>query len=631
MQPHLKHNLQFNDLYQVEGLEKLDMAWLKHLNEHALELHTQLLTYRQSPVIEAKKESDFIISLAPYLEDFIADLFNIHKQVDSLAQEHDNLAPLYKCKRLFVQRQAAKAYNEETKAKLIPAINLLKATDANFDEELNFATNVLKWETEQNTILLEVAKVYAAWAVNDPEGQIKHAKGILFKLPKKLDMQNLVELDQLADNHYTGSNIHLRNGFSHTDNTSDITKALDQTNYCIHCHKQGKDSCSKGFKEKESNKFRINEQKVTLAGCPLEEKISEMNLLKSQGSIIGAFAVVLIDNPMAAATGYRICNDCMKACIYQKQEPVDIPFVETNVLNGVLELPWGFEIYSLLTRWNPLKLKDYLPKPINHKKILVAGLGPAGFTLSHYLLNEGFTVVGIDGLKIEPLANELSGVDLLGNHQDFKPIYNVKDELYEDLATRKAYGFGGVAEYGITIRWNKNYLTVIRLLLERRTNFRMYGGIRFGSNITYNKCKELGFDHLAMAFGAGKPNLLGIPNGFVRGVKTASDFLMSLQLTGAARFDSIANLQIRLPVVVIGGGLTAIDTATESLAYYQLQVAKFLLRYEKFGETFLKQLTPEEKSIALEFISHAQQLRNNPGVGSKLPIAKLFKNPPHID
>ena len=33
-------------------------------------------------------------------------------------------------------------------------------------------------------------------------------------------------------------------------------------------------------------------------------------------------------------------------------------------------------------------------------------------------------------------------------------------------------------------------------------------------------------------------------------------------------------------VVVIGGGLTAIDTATESLAYYPIQVEKFLARYE---------------------------------------------------
>jgi NADPH-dependent glutamate synthase beta subunit-like oxidoreductase len=35
--------------------------------------------------------------------------------------------------------------------------------------------------------------------------------------------------------------------------------------------------------------------------------------------------MIVVDNPMAAATGHRICNDCMKACIYQKQEPVDIP------------------------------------------------------------------------------------------------------------------------------------------------------------------------------------------------------------------------------------------------------------------------------------------------------------------
>ena len=35
-----------------------------------------------------------------------------------------------------------------------------------------------------------------------------------------------------------------------------------------------------------------------------------------------------------------------------------------------------------------------------------------------------------------------------------------------------------------------------------------------------------------------------------------------------------------MPIVVIGGGLTAIDTATESLAYYVVQVEKFLKRYE---------------------------------------------------
>lgn len=94
----------------------------------------------------------------------------------------------------------------------------------------------------------------------------------------------------------------------------------------------------------------------------------------------------------------------------------------------------------------------------------------------------------------------------------------------------------------------------------------------------------------------------------------ASDFLMSLQLTGALKFDSIANLQVRMPIVVIGAGLTAIDTATEALAYYPIQVEKFLLRYEilvdKYGKDCVeKDWTEEEHKIANELISHAKLIQ----------------------
>jgi NADPH-dependent glutamate synthase beta subunit-like oxidoreductase len=441
---------------------------------------------------------------------------------------------------------------------------------------------------------------------------------VLFKSPHKLDFQNLVPSQATTTHGYTEhrfdvSRLRQRAGFKLTDKGTDLTGALDEANYCIWCHEQGKDSCSKGLKEKGASgrgaqSFKKSPFGITLAGCPLEEKISEFHKAKTDGLAIGALAIITVDNPMAAATGHRICNDCMKSCIYQKQEPVNIPQAETRTLKDVLELPWGFEIYSLLTRWNPLNLRNPYPKAPSGKRIMVAGMGPAGFSLSHFLMNDGHTIVGIDGLKIEPLPPSLSGVDAAGGRVPFQPIHDIR-ELYESLDTRAMAGFGGVAEYGITVRWDKNFLKIIRLLLERREQFSLIGGVRFGGTVTAEDAFALGFDHIALAIGAGRPTVLDMPNGL------ASDFLMALQLTGAAKDDSIANMQLRLPVVVIGGGLTAIDTATESLAYYPLQVEKFLKRHEtlvaKLGEAGTRiTWTPEEREIAEEFIAHARAIRD---------------------
>ncbi|MCB1826843.1 MAG: FAD-dependent oxidoreductase, partial [Coxiellaceae bacterium] len=325
--------------------------------------------------------------------------------------------------------------------------------------------------------------------------------------------------------------------------------------------------------------------------------------LKGQGFSIAALATVMIDNPMCPATGHRICNDCMKACIYQKQEPVNIPQVETRVLFDVLQLPWGVEIYDLLTRWNPLRQTQFLPAKYNGTKVLVMGMGPAGFTMAHHLLMEGFAVVGVDGLKLEPLDTALFE----------KPIRDF-NTLVESLDHRVMAGFGGVAEYGITVRWDKNFLKLIYISLLRRPYFQAFGSVRFGGTLTVDDVWQLGFDHLVLAVGAGLPRELRIENSLAPGMRQANDFLMALQLTGAAKRSSMANLQVRLPAVVIGGGLTGVDTATEVQAYYITQVEKTLWRYETliaYSDESSVRGAFDEASLAIldEFLAHGRLVR----------------------
>jgi len=631
----LKHGLAFSDLYAREGLLKVDAAFLAALRAADEALAGRLEAARCAPSMPAKQESALITELAPHLEDFIAALFGIEAEAADLRAEHHRLAPLYDVKRLFVQRQALKQVKPaEAAAADGPALAAeLEDLLGEPLTELRFARAVQAWQKDEagNAARLKTAATYAAWATLTPAGQAKHARGLLFKQPRKVDPEHLVPV---VTETVGGVRVHTldahhlrrREGFALTDPGTNLAGALDQANYCIWCHHQGKDSCSKGLREKPKPEQVVGDFKksvfgVTLAGCPLEEKISEFHEVKTKGFPIGALGVICVDNPMVAATGHRICNDCMKACIYQKQEPVDIPQAETRTMKDVLGLPWGFEIYGLLTRWNPLDLRRPFPKARSGKRVLIVGQGPAGYTVAHHLMNDGHQVVGIDGLKIEPLPPSIGGVGPLGQRVPFEPIRDVA-RLYEKLDERVLAGFGGVAEYGITVRWDKNFLKVIRLLLERRAEYSLIGGVRFGGTITAEMAFELGFDHIVLAAGAGKPTVLDMPNGLARGVRTASDFLMALQLTGAARKDSIANMQLRLPVVVIGGGLTAIDTATESLAYYPVQVEKFLARFEALaaekGDAAVRRAwNPEEAEIADEFLAHGRAIRDERALAAK--------------
>src|SRR5439155_19366044 len=81
-----------------------------------------------------------------------------------------------------------------------------------------------------------------------------------------------------------------------------------------------------------------------------------------------------------------------------------------------------------------------------------------------------------------------------------------------------------------------------------------------------------------------------------------------------AKRNTLANLQVQLPAVVIGGGLTAIDTATELAAYYPVQCEKILQRHELLSKEYdedylLAKLSAEDKEIFTVFLDHGRQIR----------------------
>lgn len=661
----------YSDLFDAVKLRELAEKFYAEVLEKEPVLGDALNKYiaAHGQAHEKRVGSKILTDAAPFLSEFVARMFKITGERAELERTILEQNPVWKYK-FFVQRRAIKTYktldalSAVNEVELEEAVRELrnKAFDDTllFDEELGIATIAtmladaeeslaktedISRETAKTVAMVETAyeklkdrpfgKLFTEAVIELPETgpllQVKAALSIVekwsalhfykkdkkwaaFKVPHALDYQNLVHLihpEPELQNIMRGRDDEMRRrvGFKLTDDRGTMREALQEIDYCLICHERDKDSCSTGLFEKDGTPKR-NPLGIKLEGCPLDEKISEMHLLKKQGDPIGSLALVTIDNPMCAGTGHRICNDCMKGCIFQKQEPVNIPLAETATLTDVLNLPYGFEIYSLLTRWNPLNALRPYALPYNGKNVMVVGLGPAGYTLSHYLLNEGFGVIGIDGLKIEPLPTAWTG-----NHGKTSPK-PIKDlaEITEELDERILSGFGGVSEYGITVRWDKNFLTMVQLMLSRRKRFRAYGGVRFGGTLTIEDAWHYGFDHIAIATGAGRPTIVPMKNNLIRGIRQASDFLMALQLTGAFKKDTLSNLQVRLPAVVIGGGLTGVDTATEIFAYYPVQVEKMLHKYEtvvaEFGETHvMKQFDPEELMVIRELLEHGRAIR----------------------
>ena len=397
-------------------------------------------------IFPPKEQSFLWVEVAKILEEFLCFILDIKGYHHPLFQKkktaHD-LSLLHKIRRDFIQRrvllgQSLKDFCEESPYKgLIPPQDIpflnTCVNDQDFDLHFSEYVNHLLSDEKQYEREIHVVKEYIHFALTHPLGQRRHAHSTLFHPPQPITYDDLVKVPKNPSFY--------RDGFAF-DNTVPLKEtAYTESHYCLHCHKNEKDSCAKGMLLKNSDQTPIpyakNPLEVDLVGCPLRQKISEMHLLFSQGYTLSALAMAMMDNPLIPATGHRICNDCMKSCIFQKQDPVDTPGVETHILQEILSYDYGVDLYLLLTRWNPL-CRDSLEKNFTPKRILVVGSGPAGFGISYYLLKKGHHVFMIEGARIDsiPLPWPYRGEKL--------PKWSVLCNVYNTSTERGGDAFGGV-------------------------------------------------------------------------------------------------------------------------------------------------------------------------------------------
>src|SRR5436190_17105411 len=263
----LKHGLTFSDLYDRDGLIRLDRAFVAHLAASDTALHDRLMMGRADPdALDHKTESDLLVDLAPHVEDFLGDLFGIAGEVRALQARHDRLAPLYSTKRLFVQRRAVKEVKEAEAVRLNghqlgqELDTLIGGPPGDFTTrqgvlawELRYAEWVARWLEDEaaHPLPLKAARDYAAGATLAPEGQARHKRGLLFRVPHRLDMHHLVPVETIERQGVTmlrrpEDHWRARDGFALTDPGPGRAGAQDQGDYGIWCDNQGQDSCRSG-------------------------------------------------------------------------------------------------------------------------------------------------------------------------------------------------------------------------------------------------------------------------------------------------------------------------------------------------------------------------------------------------
>ncbi|ABM39311.1 NAD(P)-dependent oxidoreductase [Polaromonas naphthalenivorans] len=245
-----------------------------------------------------------------------------------------------------------------------------------------------------------------------------------------------------------------------------------------------------------------------VTACPTGIDVPSFIRRIGDGNVRGAARTILESNPLGGMCA-RVCPTetlCEAACVRTTQEgkPVAIGRLQRHAVDAVMES----DRPQLFTR-----------APSTGRRVAVVGAGPAGLACAHTLALLGHEVVVFDA---QAKAGGLNEYGLAA--------YKTPD----NFAQREVQWLLAVG--GIEVRTGWKLDTVAQLDALRQD----YGAVFLG-------------------MGLSSTQKLGVPGEDLAGVEDAVDFIARLRQS-----EDKSLLPIGRRVVVIGGGMTAVDAAVQS-------------------------------------------------------------------
>jgi len=280
------------------------------------------------------------------------------------------------------------------------------------------------------------------------------------------------------------------------------------------------------------------------SACPVEQHAQGYITLIREGLYEDALRVIKEDNPFPSVCGRTCHHPCEGKCT---RRYVDEPVHIMELKRFVSDYVYSNRLYSTT-------------EPIPHtqgKRIAIVGSGPVGMTAAQDLVKQGYEVIVFEAL---PVAGGMMRVGI--------PDHRLpKSVLQRDIDD------------------------IVALGVELRLDHPIHDPV---------KLKEQGFDAVFLATGVSKETRLGIPGESLKGFLDGIRFLRETNLG--------KKVEIGEEVVVVGGGITAVDCASLAVQMGAKNVTQVFRRSR--GELpFYKEEILEVENSGVKFLEKTMPIQ----------------------